>query len=229
MPNVIGGKSYKKNKSGNARRKSKNPDVPVDTTTGIDHYGIVQKRLGTNRLLVKIDNGNEVQAVIPGKFYKKVWFKAGDYIHIQNAGNDSYDVKQKIVNQIEQNNAQIALGKRETGESDIFRPNMTIEDEDEFDLNESNESESEDEDFDAFGNKINKPKAKPKEESSDKEEKELVVNKQNISADKLKRKQNEKNRDVARRNNRDNDEYFKPDSIVEKSEEESESEESESE
>ena len=198
MRNTIGGKSYKKNKSGNVRRRSKNPDKPVDTSSGVDFYAIVQKRLGDNRLLVKLANGTEVQAVIPGKFKKKVWFNSGDYIQVQEVGIGFYDIIQKIVNQTEQQNAQLAFGKHEAGENDIFRPDVIDEESDEEpDLNNEDE-------FDELGNVIKKVKPT-----------EIQPNKPNISASKLARKQREKQRDIDRRTDRDFDVNDKPNSLVE--------------
>ena len=199
--NIRGGKNYKKMKSGNVRRKSKNPDLPVDTTTGIDHYAIVSKRLGDNRLMVKLDTGNEVQAVIPGRFRRKVWFNAGDYIQVQCTGEDYYDVIQKIVNENELAKAQTAIGKKEHTADDVFLPDIEEEDE------EESEPES-DEEFDAFGNKIEKT-----EEQTDEKEDVVKLTNQTVNVDKFKRKQKEKERDLSRRNNtRDYD--FKPDSLI---------------
>ena len=208
--NVRGGKNYKKMKSGNARRKSKNPDMPVDTTTGVDHYGIVSKRLGDNRLLVKLDNGVDVQAVIPGRFKRRVWFNTGDYLQVERTGDDYYDVIQKIVNESELAKAQTAVGKKENTAADVFIPDIEEEDE------EDSESDSEDE-FDAFGNKIEK-----NDELSGEKKDDIKLNKTTLNVDKFKRKQKEKERDVSRRNNtRDYD--VKPDSIIGGSESESES------
>jgi len=198
MRNTVGGKAYKKTKSGNVRRRSKNPDKPVDTTTGIDFYAIVQKRLGDNRLLVKLSTGVEVQAVIPGKFKKKVWFNAGDYIQVQEAGVGFYDIIQKIVNPTEQQNAQLSFGKNEAGENDIFRPDVIDEESDEeLDLNNQDE-------IDEFGNLIKKVKPA-----------EIQPNKPNVSATKLARKDREKKRDIDRRNDRDVDVNDKPQSLIE--------------
>jgi len=200
--NIRGGKNYKKMKSGNVRRKSKNPDLPVDTTTGIDHYAIVSKRLGDNRLMVKLDTGNEVQAVIPGRFRRKVWFNAGDYIQVQRTGEDYYDVIQKIVNENELAKAQTAIGKKENTADDVFLPDIG-EEEDE----EESEPES-DEEFDAFGNKIEKT-----EETEETEENDVKLKNASVNVSKFKRRQKEKERDLSRRNNtRDYD--FKPDSLV---------------
>jgi initiation factor 1A len=198
MRYTVGGKAYKKTKSGNVRRRSKNPDKPVDTSTGIDFYAIVQKRLGDNRLLVKLSTGVEVQAVIPGKFKKKVWFNAGDYIQVQEVGVGFYDIVQKIINQTEQQNAQLAFGKHEAGENDIFRPDVIDEESDEEpDLNREDE-------FDEFGNVIKKVKPV-----------EVQLKNPNISANKLARKKREKERDIDRRTDRNADINDKPLSMVE--------------
>jgi initiation factor 1A len=188
MRNTIGGKAYKKT---NHKRRSRNPNVPVDTTTGIDFYGLVQKRLGDNKILVKLNNGDNVHAVIPGKFRKNVWFNSGDYIHVRKGGDNSYDIIQKIVNNIEQANAQTAIIKQETGDN-IFYPDFNIEENE-----EGEEDLSENNDFDAYGNII--------ESKQPKQPKQILL---------TKRKQIEKTRDINRRNNRDKadtyDDYDKP-------------------
>lgn len=187
----MGGKSYKKNKSGNVKRRSKNPDMPVDISTGIDHYAMVVKRIGGNRISAKLDSGVEIQAVIPGRFMKKVWFNAGDYIHVRDEGNGFYDIVQKIINQDEQTNAQSSMSKKDNGEQDIFRPDIDdMSDEEIFD-----DKNQDDSNFDDFGNKITKEESK--------------------KLDKLVRKQKEKERDTNRRNNRDDDIFEKPTSIIE--------------
>jgi initiation factor 1A len=228
MPNTFGGKSYKKTKSRNVRRRNKNPDLPVDTSTGIDFYAIIQKRLGTNRLSVKLDNGNEIQAVIPGKFMKRVWFKAGDYIQVRRTGDNFYDVIQKIVNHNEQDNAQTALGKREAGEKNIFRPSLSDEDsEEDNNFNDFNNN-SDIEDFDEFGNKIVSKKDNKNDldeysnDDNDNDEQDKnnksneIIYKQTIKIEKIKRKQKEKERELQRRNiEKDNDIYLKPTSLIE--------------
>jgi initiation factor 1A len=198
MRNTIGGKAYKKTKSGNVRRRSKNPDKPVDTSTGVDFYAIVQKRLGDNRLLVKLANGTEVQAVIPGKFKKKVWFNAGDYIQVEEVGIGFYDIIQKIINPTEQQNAQLAFGKHEAGENDIFRPDV-IEEESDEETDLTNQDE-----MDEFGNLVKKVKPAA-----------IQLDKPNVNPNKLLRKQREKERDVHRRTDRDVDADDKPQSLIE--------------
>jgi translation initiation factor IF-1 len=214
--NTRGGSAYKKSKSGNVRRRSKNPDMPVDISTGFDHYAIVLKRLGNNRLSAKLDNGLEVQAVIPGRFMKKVWFNPGDYIHVKREGEDGkfyYDIFQKIVNEGELQNAKIAIQKKlDDGEQDIFRPDTKIEEEDEEDFDEIPDNSEDVDSSDAddvleqmFGSNknINKKKtdSEPGTKSSDTKTKITAdkIQRKNVTVDKLIRKQQQKDRDIARR------------------------------
>lgn len=209
--NVRGGKNYKKMKTGLGKvgRKSKNPNTPVDTSTGIDYYGIVLNRLGDNRLKVKLDTGNEIQAVIPGRFRRKIWFNAGDYVQVQLVGDNFYDIIQKIINENELAKAQTVISKKENTLDDVFIPNIDDEYIDDSDPDS-------DQDFDAFGNKTDKIDKIDKSDKSDKTDKTDKI-------EKVSRKQNEKKRDLLRRNNNRNHD-FKPDSIIEGSGSESGSE-----
>ena len=205
--NTRGGSAYKKSKSGNVRRRSKNPDMPVDVSTGFDHYALVLKRLGNNRINVKLDNGLEVQAIIPGKFMKKVWFNAGDYIHVKREGEDGkfyYDIFQKIVNEGELQNAKAAIQKKlDDGEQDIFRPDTKIDEEDENDYDEIPNNSDSDESSDCddvleemFGsNKNIKTEVKETKTKLTQDK----IQRKNVSVDKLIRKQQQKDRDLARR------------------------------
>jgi initiation factor 1A len=218
--NTFGGKAYKKAKSGNVRRRSKNPDMPVDVSTGYDHYAVVLKRLGNNRIHVKLDNGLEVQAIIPGRFMKKVWFNQGDYIHVKREGEDGkfyYDIFQKITNETELQNAKIAIQKKlDDGEQDIFRPDTKFDEEEEDDIIQSGSASGsetdEDEDLEkmygANANTVDKKKSSASKITADK------IRKQNVSVDKLHRKQQQKDRDVSRR--AEPEFIEKPTSVVQK-------------
>ena len=185
----------------NSRRRSKNPNTPVDVATGYDHYAIVMKRLGTNRLQIKLDNGNEVQAVIPGRFMKKIWFNVGDYIHVKREGEQYYDIIQKILNENELQNARNAIQKKlDVGEQDIFRPDIKEdESEDDEDFNMIQEDDSNDD--------------KSKQLSGSQITSDKIV-RHNMSVDKLKRKQQQKDRDQSRRT--ESEFIEKPISIVQK-------------
>ena len=67
-------------------------DTGIDVEKGEGFYGIVNKMLGTNRLLVTLNNGSEVQATFSNKFKKRIWIKVGDIVLI----NDSHEIEQKI-------------------------------------------------------------------------------------------------------------------------------------
>jgi len=211
MPNTIGGRNYKKAKSGNVRRRSKNPDMPVDATTGFDHYAIVLKRLGNNRLNIRLDNGIEVQAVIPGRFMKKVWFNSGDYIHVRREGENYYDVIQKLLNDDEKQKAKQVLNKHlDNGEQDIFHQNMS-EENDDFGFPSDSDSESSDDEFlEKEGHVDFIPKAKnPNHQKINAED----IIRKTVNVDKLNRKMQQKDRDVSRR--AETDYIEKPISLVE--------------
>ena len=227
MPNTIGGKNYKK---GKRLRKNKNLDKPVDTSSGSDFYGQIIKRLGHNRLSVKLDNGQTIQAVIPGKYMKRVWFNTNDYIHVQRTDEDFYDVIQKVTNEFEQNKAANALGKRLDDDNQNYF--ITKEDEDEDDdqdgveiSNDSNSNDNDEDSIDSKGNIIPKP-VQPKINNTSKKDDDNIdnltskinnLNKQRkFIADPLERKKAEKERDLKRRGGKSEDFFDKPTSIINK-------------
>ena len=95
MPNLFGGNKYKKGKKGG--RKNKNPTVTFDVTDGVHYYGQVIQKLGHNRLSIKLQTGETIQGVIPGKFLKKLWFNKEDFVVVEHTGGEFYDVIQKIL------------------------------------------------------------------------------------------------------------------------------------
>jgi translation initiation factor IF-1 len=94
MPNLLGGNKYKKGKKGG--RKNKNPTETFDVTDGVHYYGQVISKLGHNRLSIKLQTGETIQGVIPGKFLKKLWFNKEDFVVVEHVGGEFYDVIQKI-------------------------------------------------------------------------------------------------------------------------------------
>lgn len=82
LKNSHGGKTYKKSKT---RRVRNDPSVKVVVNDNDDVvYGKVDGFLGSNRILVVLENGNKVQARIPGKYWKKVWIKLGFFVQLSN-------------------------------------------------------------------------------------------------------------------------------------------------
>jgi translation initiation factor IF-1 len=76
MPNKKGGKGYKKGKKGGGREFKED----FDTTDGKHFYATVLNRLGDNKLSVRLTTGTEMVAIIPGKFYKKLWCNKDDTV-----------------------------------------------------------------------------------------------------------------------------------------------------
>lgn len=218
MPNTFGGRNFKKV---GKKRKSKNPNIAVPTESGIDFHGQVIKRIGGNQLQVKVFALNEdIIATIPGRFMRKVWFNAGDYIHVQQQGK-FYDVIQKIQMDEEISNARRIQNKNAvTGEEDIFRQDEDEEEDDDFDEMPNSDSESGDDSEDELGNKKSVDKISSKSLSQSEKIGSVKINKNNVSVDKLRRKLQEKERDLSRRANTDFSE--KPTSIIEKKDEDDE-------
>lgn len=222
MPNTFGGRNFKKV---GKKRKSKNPNIAVPTESGIDFHGQVIKRIGGNQLQVKVFALNEdIIATIPGRFMRKVWFNAGDYIHVQQQGK-FYDVIQKIQMDEEISNARRIQNKNAvTGEEDIFRQDEDEEEDDDFDEMPNSDSESgndsEDDSEDELGNKKSVNKISSKSLTQSEKISNVKINKNNVSVDKLRRKLQEKERDLSRRTNTDFAE--KPTSIIEKKDEDDE-------
>jgi initiation factor 1A len=135
MVNTIGGKGYKKGKKGGARNK--NPATKFDTNDGYHHYGQVIQILGGNRLSIRLTNDEIIQAVIPGKFMNKVWFRKDDYVVLMRE-NNFYDVVQKITSSEVQSIASNSLvTKLDKDDYNIYQTELVQNDSDEEDLNET--------------------------------------------------------------------------------------------
>lgn len=68
-------KKLKRSKGANKPSKKKIPDIDVQGGEG--YYGIVEKIMGGNIVSVKLNDNTTKMAKIPGKFFKKVWMRAG--------------------------------------------------------------------------------------------------------------------------------------------------------
>ena len=189
MVNQIGGKNYKKGKKGG--RKTKNPTNQFDTSAGQYLYGQVISKLGHNRLAVKLQTGIEIQAVIPGRFMKKVWIHKEDYVVVNCVNEKFYDVVQKVINQEALGIASNLMGaKIDKDNNDLYNPF----------INKNNSDDEDDEDS-------NNQEYSEENENEDDEEllkiansKLVVNNPTKVSENKLIKKQQDKERDIIKRN-----------------------------
>lgn len=83
--NTRGGKNYKRKKTNRVIQKR---DIKIDVDQGEGYYAHVDKIIGHNRIDVQLLNGNTTQAIIPGRMFKRIWIKVGNYIII----NTDYEV-----------------------------------------------------------------------------------------------------------------------------------------
>lgn len=89
MPNNRGGKNYKKQKKNPEQDKQeKTPFAEKENMS----YAQVLNRLGGDRLLIKLLDNKECQAIIPGRFYKKVWFNKDDIVLITISEYNKKDI-----------------------------------------------------------------------------------------------------------------------------------------
>ena len=82
MPNIKGGKNYKKNKKGDGKMSGKKTKTPYADSPEL-LYAQVKSKLGGDRISVECSDGVDRQAIIPGSFYKRVWINKSDVLLIQ--------------------------------------------------------------------------------------------------------------------------------------------------
>mgnify|MGYP001329172382 CR=1 FL=1 len=63
----------------------------------MQEYGLMLKALGDRRISVQLVDKTEIMAIIPGRFRKRCWFKAGDVIIVarRDFQQDKFDVVYK--------------------------------------------------------------------------------------------------------------------------------------
>ncbi len=83
MPNVKGGKGYKKGKKGKGKTGGKKNVTPWASDSPGLVYAQVKKKLGGNRLDVECTDEVKRQAIIPGSFLRRVWINANDIVLLQ--------------------------------------------------------------------------------------------------------------------------------------------------
>lgn len=77
--NMIGGKHHKKGKK-NRGPVNLNHEAKVEMAGLNQIYGLVKKKIGGSRLTLECSDGKTRSAIIPGKFFKKVWMSVGDIL-----------------------------------------------------------------------------------------------------------------------------------------------------
>ena len=82
MPNIKGGKNYKKAKQGAGKMSGKKTKTPYADSPEL-LYAQVKSKLGGDRISVECSDGVDRQAIIPGSFYKRVWINKSDVLLIQ--------------------------------------------------------------------------------------------------------------------------------------------------
>ena len=88
MPkNITGGSHHKHQK--NRRDQGDQVDTRLEYANNKQVYAVVKKKPGGSRLVVQCSDDRERSAVIPGKFFKKVWMNVGDIVLCNlNPGSD---------------------------------------------------------------------------------------------------------------------------------------------
>jgi len=74
----------KKKKSGRNSKNKKGSSPSAKRTLefkgDLQEYVVMTKMLGDRRIMVKLPDGSEMLAIIPGRFRKRCWMKAGDVL-----------------------------------------------------------------------------------------------------------------------------------------------------
>ncbi len=139
----------KKKKSGK-NSKNKNGSSPsakraLEFKGDLQEYVVMTKMLGDRRIMVKLPDGSEMLAIIPGRFRKRCWMKAGDVLLASY--REFQDNKLDIVYKYDMDEARqlaryqeitsffldAANGTTDAGEEDI---GVTFGNEDEFNFDE---------------------------------------------------------------------------------------------
>ena len=118
MPNIRGGKGYKKGKTNRVRDKPNRAIESVDVDAGEGFYARIIKRLGGKpaQFEVTLSNGTTDTIISRGRMHKKQWINPGMLVLVNSgkeivkivkeADNDAKDAN-KIMNKVENNDKNI--------------------------------------------------------------------------------------------------------------------------
>lgn len=124
------GNKFKGNKQTKGGRGKKNATAKFDEDTDIN--AIVESNLGGAHLkMINIKDGRSFRATIPGKFRKKIWFKAGDAVVVTKVMDNVFEIKGKIsdfdmakirgqIEKLNQQNGDIKCNIHFGDENDVF-------------------------------------------------------------------------------------------------------------
>jgi initiation factor 1A len=129
--------SSKKAKQQKGRKLSVKHYEKIDVKSGEGYYGVVEKILGDNKLNVKCNDGVIRQAIIPGRFYKRVWMKIGSKIVL--------NIDCEVVQVLNENDKIFAeadkmMKNSKNSDNNIFYEGSDEEDEDEDEDEEDNDN-----------------------------------------------------------------------------------------
>lgn len=90
MVNTTGGKQHKRAKK--HREPINSNDNQIEYADANQVYALVKSKAGGSRLLVECSDNKQRSAMIPGKFFKKLWFNPGDILlcSLNMGGDDSF-------------------------------------------------------------------------------------------------------------------------------------------
>jgi translation initiation factor 1A len=126
MVTSIGGKNYKKGKSG--RKTNKNPNVDIAMDSGTEYFGVVTKIFGDRTIMVTLHDGTTAQALIPGKLFKRVWVAIGSFVKVRRDIN-SCELICRIDNPQEQKKVSKMMESKDTNDIFIVEEENDVNDE----------------------------------------------------------------------------------------------------
>lgn len=153
MPNIKGGKNFKKGKKKRNTFQDKKQLIKKDIDEGLE-YGQVISAKGNGRFELKCcDGGKERLGILSGKMRKRIWINRGDLILFTKWEDMTDDTKCSIVHKYSDDEAKRLLNEGELPAN--FKLNLDELDEGELDVNyfngqpsDSSDSSDEEEEID---------------------------------------------------------------------------------